>query len=56
MYGIYMKFAWNPYGNMWNPHMEFMWNSWNRTIPYGFHLECGGTVKYWAKCSQKWAN
>jgi len=37
MYGIYIESTWNC--------MESMWNLWNRTIPCGFHLECG-SVKY----------
>jgi len=28
-------------------HMESIWNPWNISIPYGFHMEYGGVVKYW---------
>jgi hypothetical protein len=43
-----MESIWNSW-NPWNPcgfhgtnifHMDSIW------IPYGFHMECGGTVKY----------
>jgi len=51
---------WIPLWNLaipWSFHVESMWNGnceifhmdsiWNGWIPYGIHMECGGTVKYW---------
>jgi len=42
MYGIHLELH-GIHMEMYGIHV----NSWNRTIPCGFHLECGGTVKYW---------
>jgi len=27
-------------------HVESIWNPWNRSIPCGVHMKCGGIVKY----------
>ena len=26
-------------------------STWNKSVPHGFHVECGGMVKYWSICS-----
>jgi hypothetical protein len=43
--GKYLKYVMKhiPYGI----HMDSMDSTWNISIPYGFHMECGGVVKYW---------
>jgi len=38
----------NPCGKIWKPCGK-VWKPWNKSISYGFHMECGGTVKYYLK-------
>src|SRR6266545_7737822 len=41
-HGIHGRCVWNPWDNVWNSCGDL----WNRTIPPGIHLECGGRVNY----------
>ena len=60
-HGIHVESMWNPGGFHVNIyviyvikhipygiHVEWVESIWNISIPYGFHMECGGMVKYWA--------
>jgi hypothetical protein len=58
--GFHMESMWNPCGICISEymiyvvkhipcgiHVESMDSTWNKSVPHGFHVECGGMVKYW---------
>jgi hypothetical protein len=44
LHGFHVDFIWNPYLF----HVNSMDSTWNKSVPHGFHVECGGMVKYWS--------